>query len=275
MTGYTEGRKTEDMAILEVGNLSAGYGNGFVVRHVSLAVEPGEFVAILGRNGSGKSTLIKAVQNLLEHVEGTVRYAGEDVFGLTPRQVASRIAYVPQMAEPAFEYSVAEVVRMGRFARQGRIEGSSAGDDAAVAEAMRLTEVAEFGGKPLSQLSGGERQRVFIARALAQDTPLLLLDEPSSHLDIRYQAEIYSLLGTLRKDKGKTVVVAEHNINLAAAHAGRLIFLKDGAVAAEGDPAATVTAANISEIFGADVDIRKNARTGLPEISLACADKRL
>ena len=116
------------MAILEVGNLSAGYGNGFVIRDVSLAVEPGEFVAVLGRNGSGKSTLIKAVQNLLENVRGDGPCAaGEDVFGMSPRQVASRIAYVPQMAEPAFEYSVEEIVRMGRFARQGRFEGSSAG----------------------------------------------------------------------------------------------------------------------------------------------------
>lgn len=269
MTGYTEGRKTEDMAILEVRNLSAGYGNGFVVRDVSLAVEPGEFVAVLGPNGSGKSTLIKAVQNLLENVEGTVRCGGEDVFGLTPRQVASRIAYVSQMAEPAFEYSVEEVVRMGRFARRGRIERASAGDDAAVAEAMRLTEVEGLAAKSLSQLSGGERQRVFIARALAQDAPLLLLDEPSSHLDIRYQVEIYRILASLRCDGGKTVVVAEHNINLAAAHADRLVFLRDGAVAVEGTPAATVTAANIRAVFGAEVDIRGNARTGLPEISLA------
>ena len=274
MRGYTEGRKRRNMAILEVRDLSAGYGDGSVIRDVSLAVEPGEFVAVLGPNGSGKSTLVKAVQNLLEDVRGTVRCGGEDVFGMGPRRVASLVAYVPQMAEPAFEFTVEEIVRMGRFARQGRLERASAGDDAAVAEAMRLTEVDGLGARSLSQLSGGERQRVFIARALAQDAPLLLLDEPSSHLDIRYQAGIYRILAALRRDGGKTVVVAEHNVNLAAAHADRLVFLKDGMVAVEGTPAATVTAANIRAVFGADVDIRGNARTGLPEISLAGAERQ-
>ena len=257
------------MSMLEVKSLSAGYDGGFVIHDISLEVEAGEFVAILGRNGSGKSTLIKAVQDLLGNVRGSVRCGGEDVFRLGPRRLASKIAYVPQLAEPIFEYTAEEIVLMGRFARQGRFERASSEDEAAVAEAMRSTEVGSFGAKRLSQLSGGERQRVFIARALAQDTPLLLLDEPSLHLDISYQAEVYGILKDLQERRGKTVVAAEHNINLAAAYAGRLIFLKDGAVAAEGNAAATVTAGNILAIFGADVDIRENARTGLPEISLA------
>jgi len=269
VTGYTEA-----VSLLEVRDLEAGYGDGPVIRGLALAVEPGEFVAVLGPNGSGTSTRVKAVQTLLAGVRGTVRCGGEDVLGLSPRRIASMIAYVPQMAEPAFEYTVGESVRMGRFARQGRLERASAGDDAAVAEAMRLTEVDGLAAKGLSQLSGGERQRVFIARALAQDAPLLLLDEPSSHLDIRYQAEIYRILAALRRDGGKTVDVAEHNVNLAAAHADRLGFLKDGAVAAEGTPQQTVTAANIRGIFGADVDIRENARSGLPEISLAGEERR-
>lgn len=163
---------------------------------------------------------------------------------------------------------------MGRFARQGRLAKASGADEAAAAEAMRLTDVAGLRSKRLAQLSGGERQRAFIARALAQDAPLLLLDEPSSHLDIAYQVEIYAILKGLQRERGKAVVVAEHNLNLAAAHAGRLVFLKDGAVAAEGTPEDTVTAGNIRRIFGADVDIRENARTGLPEISLAAKGPR-
>lgn len=257
------------MAIIEVHDLSAGYDDGFVIHDVSLAIGPGEFVAVLGRNGSGKSTLIKAVQNLLGNVRGGVAFDGEDVFRMSPRRLAAKIAYVPQLAEPVFQYTVEEIVLMGRFARQGRLERASAADAAAVGEAMRLTEVGSLRTKRLSQLSGGERQRVFIARALAQDTPLLLLDEPSLHLDISYQVEVYGILKGLQKEKGKTVVVAEHNISLAAAYADRLVFLKDGAVAAEGAPKETVTAENIRRIFGAEVDIRENARTGLPEISLA------
>ena len=262
------------MNILEARDLSAGYGDGFVLRGVSLAVRPGEFVAVLGPNGSGKSTLIKAVQSLLGNVRGEVLCGGQDVFRMGPRRIAARIAYVPQLADPVFEYTVEEVVRMGRFARQGRLERASAEDEAAVAEAMRSTGVAGLGAKRLSQLSGGERQRAFIARALAQDTPLLLLDEPSLHLDIGYQAEVYGLLKGLQEDKGKAVVAAEHNINLAAAYAGRLVFLRNGAVAAEGTPAETVTAGNIRAIFGAEVDVRANARTGLPEISLAAGGRR-
>jgi iron complex transport system ATP-binding protein len=260
--------------MLEIKDLSAGYENGFVVHDVSLTVEPGEFVAILGRNGSGKSTLIKAVQNLLGNVRGRVFFGGEDVFRMSPRRLAARIAYVPQLADPIFEYAVEEIVLMGRFARQGRFEKASGADAAAVDEAMRLTEVGSLRVKRLSQLSGGERQRVFIARALAQDAPLLLLDEPSLHLDINYQAEIYGILKGLQKEKKKTILAAEHNVNLAAAYAERLIFLKDGALAAEGTPRDTVTPANIREIFGADVDIRENARTGLPEISLAGGERR-
>jgi iron complex transport system ATP-binding protein len=260
--------------MLEIKDLSAGYENGFVVHDVSLTVEPGEFVAVLGRNGSGKSTLIKAVQNLLGNVRGQVFFGGEDVFRMSPRRLAARIAYVPQLADPIFEYAVEEIVLMGRFARQGRFEKASGADAAAVDEAMRLTEVGSLRVKRLSQLSGGERQRVFIARALAQDAPLLLLDEPSLHLDINYQAEIYGILKGLQKEKKKTILAAEHNVNLAAAYAERLIFLKDGALAAEGTPRDTVTPANIREIFGADVDIRENARTGLPEISLAGGERR-
>ncbi|MGE5741731.1 MAG: ABC transporter ATP-binding protein, partial [Candidatus Aminicenantes bacterium RBG_16_66_30] len=130
------------MNILEVLGLSAGYDGGFVIHGISLAVGPGEFVAVLGRNGSGKSTLVKAVQDLLDKVSGQVLCDGEDVFRMGPRRIAAKIAYVPQMAEPVFEYTVGEIVLMGRFARQGRFERASAEDDGAVAEAMRLTDVA-------------------------------------------------------------------------------------------------------------------------------------
>jgi ABC-type cobalamin/Fe3+-siderophores transport system ATPase subunit len=261
------------MAILDIRDLSAGYGAGFVIRGISLAVEPGDFVAILGRNGAGKSTLIKAAQNLVAQVRGEVRCAGEDVSRLGPRRLAARIAYVPQMAEPVFDYTVEEIVLMGRFARQGRFERASAEDEAAVTAAVRLTGIAVLRGNKLTELSGGERQRVFIARALAQDTPILLLDEPSSHLDIAYQVELYGILKSLQDDHGKAVVVAEHNVNLAAGHAGRLVFLKDGVVALEGTPAETVTPENILGIFGAEVDVRPNARSGRPEISLAAAGR--
>jgi iron complex transport system ATP-binding protein len=260
------------MAILDIRDLSAGYGNGFVVRGISLSLDPGEFVAVLGRNGSGKSTLIRAAQGLLRHVAGRVSLDGADLFSLSRREVAGKIAYVPQLSEPVFEFTAGEIVRMGLFPRETRLQGTSSRGAAAVEEAMRATETASLRDKKMMHLSGGERQRVIIARALVQDTPVLLLDEPSLHLDISYQVEIYGILKGLQREKGKTILAAEHNINLAAAHAGRLVCLKSGSVAAEGTPGETVTAATIREIFGADVDVRTNARTGMPEVSLIPED---
>jgi iron complex transport system ATP-binding protein len=256
------------MGILEVKDLSAGYENGFVVRDISLAIESGGFVAVLGRNGSGKSTFIRAILGLLRNVRGQVLLEGEDLGRMGRREIAKKIAYVPQLSESVFEFTAGEIVRMGLYARQTRLQGLSPKDEKAVDEAMRLTETAAVRDKKMAHLSGGERQRVFIARALAQDTPLLLLDEPSLHLDISYQVEIYGILKGLQKEKRKTIFAAEHNINLAAAHAERLVFLKDGAVAVQGTPRETVTTDVIRDIFDANIDVRANLHTGLPEISL-------
>jgi iron complex transport system ATP-binding protein len=260
------------MAILDIRNLSAGYGNGFVVRGVSLNLEPGEFVAVIGRNCSGKSTLIRAAQGLLRHVEGRVSLDGADLLSLSRREIAGKIAYVPQLGEPVFEFTAGEIVRMGLFPRETRLQAFSARGAAAVEEAMRATETAALKDKKMIHLSGGERQRVIIARALVQDTPVLLLDEPSLHLDINYQVEIYGILKGLQTERRKAILAAEHNINLASAYAGRLVCLKSGSVAVQGTPKETVTAATIREIFGADVDVRTNARTGMPEISLIPED---
>ncbi len=257
------------MAILEARDLSAGYGDGFVVRDVSLRLEPGEFVALLGRNGAGKSTLIRALQGLLRDVDGQVSLDGRDIARMGRREIARRAAYVPQLAEPVFEVTAGEIVEMGLYARRPRLGPFSAAEEKAVGEAMRLTETESLRGRKMAHLSGGERQRVFIARALAQETPLLLLDEPSLHLDISYQVEIYGLLRRLQGDAGKTILAAEHNINLAAGHAGRLVFLKAGRVVLEGTPAETIRPETVRDIFQAEADIRANLRTGLPEISLA------
>jgi len=256
------------MAILEIEDLSAGYGDGFVIRNITLSLSAGEFAAVLGRNGAGKSTLIRAAQGLLSHVRGRVRLGGADLLSLSRREIAGKIAYVPQLSEAVFEFTAEDIVHMGLYARQSRLQGLTARDSAVVEEAMSLTETAALRGRKMAHLSGGERQRVFIARALAQDTPILFLDEPSLHLDINYQAEIYELLEALRNEKGKAILAAEHNINLAAAHAGRLICLKDGTVAVQGAPQDTVRPDVIRDIFGAKVDVRANLHSGLPEISL-------
>lgn len=257
------------MKFLSVENLEAGYGGPPVISGISLGLDPGEFLAVCGPNGSGKSTLVKAIQRLTPWLRGKITVNGRNLFELGARQVASLLAYVPQVFEPVFDFSVEETVAMARYYRQpGRLAGFSERDRAAMEEAMRLTEVIELREKKLNALSGGERQRVLIARALAQDTPLLLLDEPSSHLDLNFQLQVYRLLQALQKDRGKAILVAEHNLNLAAAYCSSLIFIKDGEIIARGRPQELLEKELIRETFGVEVEVRTNRSTGLPEISL-------
>lgn len=256
------------MVILEVKNLSAGYGNGHVIENISFSLNKGEFVSILGRNGSGKSTLIKALQGLLKNVSGRTIIEGEDISSLNPRKAARKIAYVPQIFSFSFEFSVMETILMGRYIHQRRLGGASSSDLKLIDEIMNLAQIVHLKEKKIAHLSGGERQRVFIARALAQDTPLLFLDEPSSHLDISFQVEIYHILKLLQEEKGKTILLTEHNINLAIPYSQKLMLLKEGKIQAQGTPEELITKDNIKKVFQADVDIRENLRSRLPEISL-------
>lgn len=255
------------MSILNVLNLSAGYGDSDVITDISFSLEQGEFIAVLGRNGSGKSTLIKALQGLLKKTSGTVEVNNKDAFALSARHLAKQIAYVPQISSLSFEFSVFEIIHMGRYVHQGRIERKTSLDEATIQDVMKLTEIFHLRHKKIAHLSGGEQQRVFIARALAQDTQLLFLDEPSSHLDISYQVEIYRILKRLQEEKGKTIIATEHNINLVIPYSQRLMFLKEGKIFAQGPPEKLITRSYIRDVFQADVDIRENARSGLPEIS--------
>lgn len=256
------------MAILEGKKLYAGYGGGDVVRDIGLRLERGEFACILGPNGSGKSTLIKALQGLLKDVSGEVTIDGMSLFRLTKREVARRVAFVPQIADIAFDFSVFELVAMGRYVHQSRLAGLSSSDRRLIRDVLEEVGIAPLQGRRVAHLSGGERQRVLIARALAQDTPLLLLDEPSSHLDLNYGLEIFALLAKLRQERGKTILSTEHNINLAVPYAHKIIFLKSGRIQAQGTPAEMITRERIKEVFQVDVDIRENRYSRLPEISL-------
>lgn len=256
------------MTLLNVQNLSAGYEDGNVIEDISFSLLPGEFVSILGRNGSGKSTLIKALQGLLKRAAGTVEVESISVFSMTPQKLSKKIACVPQMSSLSFQFSVEEIIRMGRYVHQRRLAGPSRADLDTVQEVMELTGIVHLRNNKIAHLSGGEQQRVFIARALAQNTPLLFLDEPSAHLDISYQIEIYRTLKSLQLEKGKTILSTEHNINLAIPYSQRLILLKEGRICAQGPPEELITKDRMKEVFGADVDIRENIHSGLPEISL-------
>ncbi|HQO76085.1 MAG TPA: ABC transporter ATP-binding protein [Candidatus Saccharicenans sp.] len=256
------------MKIIEVENLEAGYNRLPVLHQLSFGLDRGEFLAVCGPNGSGKSTLIKALQRLTPLLRGTVRLEGKNIFRLKPREIASRLAYVPQVSEAVFDFTVEGTVAMGRYVHQkNRLAGESVEDRLKIEEAMKLTGVTPLRNKSLSQLSGGERQRVLLARALAQETPVLLLDEPSSHLDINFQLQIYHLLRKLQLEKNKTILVAEHNLNLCLPYCQRLIFLKEGRIVAAGSPLEVINREIIRQVFDLEVELRENTSSGLPEIS--------
>ncbi len=255
--------------LLTVDQLLAGYEEKPVLKNLSLELNLGEFIAVCGPNGSGKSTLIKAIQYLLPWQRGEVRVKGQPVNTLKASQMARLMAYVPQVSEPVFNFTVEETVSMARYHRhKNRFSFLTEDDRKAIEEAMELTATAELKDKKLSELSGGERQRVLLARALAQDTPILLLDEPSSHLDLCFQLKIYNLLKELQTKKRIAILVAEHNLNLVVPYCSTLIFLKEGKIEASGPPAELLTEDLIKRIFGLEVELRENRSSGLPEISL-------
>jgi iron complex transport system ATP-binding protein len=229
-----------------------------VLRQISLTVEPGTFLAIVGPNGAGKSTLVNLLAGLLKPLSGTIAIAGADLRSYKPSQLAQRVALVRQEFIPAFGFSVAETVVMARTLHFGQAGFESQTDRAIADEAMELTDTHQFAARPLASLSGGERQRVFLARALAQDTPILLLDEPTSFLDLRHQVAIYDLLKSVQQVKGRTVIAVTHDLNLAAQYCDRVLLLgsspTDSAPATPcyrtGLPGEVLTPAGIEQAFG-------------------------
>ncbi|MBC7363776.1 MAG: ABC transporter ATP-binding protein [Candidatus Aminicenantes bacterium] len=257
------------MELLSVNLLEAGYPKQVVLREIRFKLEAGKFLAVCGRNGSGKSTLLRALLKLLPHLKGKIYLDSRDISQMKAREIAAITAYVPQVTEPVFNFSVEEIVSMARYFRQQiYFPRLSETDRKAVEEALILTETQNLKHKSFNHLSSGEKQRVLIARALAQDSPLILLDEPSSHLDLNFQLQVYQLLKRLQKEKGKTILVTEHNLNLCLPYCDRLIFLKNGKIMASGQPPEVVNRRILQEVFDLEVELRENSSTGLPEISL-------
>lgn len=247
----------------------AGYTHQAVLREINFELPAGQFLAICGPNGSGKSTLLRALLRLLPHLKGKIFLSEKDIFQLKTQEMARLVAYVPQVTEPVFDYSVEEIVAMARYSHRGTIFTClSDKDQKAIEDALALSGTIALRHRIFNQLSSGEKQRVLIARALAQDSPLILLDEPSSHLDLNFQLQVYRLLKKLQEERGKTVVVTEHNLNLCLPYCDRLLFLKGGKIVAGGRPLDTINRQLLQEVFDLEVELRENSSTGLPEISL-------
>lgn len=243
---------------LELQDVTFGYHpNQPVVGPISLALDTGTFLAVVGPNGAGKSTLIDLLAGLLRPQSGTISIDGRDIRSTTKPLLARKVAVVRQEFVPAFGFSVIETVMMARTPYFGRLGFECQGDRDIVAEALELTDTAQFAWRSVTELSGGERQRVFIARALAQDTPVLLLDEPTSFLDLNHQVRIYDLLKQIQRDKSRTIVAVTHDINLAAQYCDQAVLLRSGGADAShyrmGPPSEVLTAARIESAFGVRV----------------------
>jgi iron complex transport system ATP-binding protein len=252
--------------ILVLEDVRAGYGGGAVLRGVSLAVRPGEIVGLVGPNGSGKTTAVRVASRALRPWEGSVRVRGEDPYALAGRDAARLVAVVPQEMAPAFSFTVLEMVLMGRTPYRSVFGGGSPEDWARAREAMTAASVQHLADRPVEELSGGEWQRVVLAQALAQRAPVLLLDEPTSHLDVRHVVDVLSIVRTLAERERTAVLAILHDLNLATTLCDRLVVLHRGSVVAEGDPGSVVTDALLRDVYDVEADVVHDHATGRPTV---------
>ena len=252
--------------MLRADSVSFAYGPAkaghYVLTGVSFEVGRGRIVGLLGPNGSGKTTLLRILSGILRAQSGNVTVDDLDIRRLSRRELARRIAVVPQETHAAFDFTVLDIVLMGRYPHLGAFELEGAADLEIAREALEATGTRALESRQFSTLSGGEKQRVVIASALAQASDALLLDEPTASLDLGYQFEIATLLGRLNRERGTTMVVSTHDLNLAAALCGEIALLKQGRVLAQGSTKDVLTAANIRALYGVDADVHFHARAG-------------
>jgi iron complex transport system ATP-binding protein len=247
----------------------------FALRDFDLALRPGEILGVIGPNSAGKTTLIRLLTKILEPAQGEIRLDGTPLGRLSRWELARHVAVVAQDVPPGLPVTVEQVVLMGRFPHAPRRFFETADDLAVARAAMARTGVADLAGAPVESLSGGERQRVMLARALAQEPRLLALDEPTAHLDLRYQVECAALLRRINRERGVTVLLVSHDLNLAAEVSDRLLLLHEGRIAALGAPAEVLEEARLAGVYGCSVIVERNAVTGRPLVQIAWEKTRL
>ncbi len=253
---------------LRVESITARYGPRTVLADFSLNVARGEFLAVAGPNGSGKSTLVKAITGALPVSGGRIVVGGQDLRRIPARERARRMAVLGQETAVEFDFTAEEIVMMGRLPHLKRFRGESEKDRAAVRDAMKQTNTWDLRDRLVTKLSGGERQRVLMARALAQEPSLLVLDEPTSHLDIAHQVELLDLVRRLNRERSVTVIAVLHDLNLAALYATRMVMIRDGRPFAEGPPAEVVTEATVASVYGSRVQVVAHPVSGTPHVVL-------
>jgi len=255
--------------MIEVNSISFRYHEDWVLQDVSFRVEKGEFVGVIGPNGSGKTTLLKILYRLLSPRKGEILFELVPMRKMDRNDIARRIAVVAQETQLLFPFSVLETVLMGRSPYLGHLMFESEKDLEIAKKAMEWTKVFPFSERPMDELSGGERKRVFIARALAQEPEVILLDEPTANLDIHHQIDFLDLILTLNRERGLTIVMASHDMNIASEFCDRLILLQDGRIYKMGTPDEVITKENIESVYGCEVWIDQNPVSGMPRINLS------
>ncbi|MFD7032566.1 ABC transporter ATP-binding protein [Streptomyces sp. NPDC059917] len=249
--------------------MTAGYAGRTVVDGLSLEIEPGRITALVGPNACGKSTLLKSLARLLPVSAGSVLLDGHDIHALPTREVARRLGILPQTPIAPEGITVGDLVRRGRHPHQrfgAPARPTRDREDLVVAEALEATGTAELIGRPVDQLSGGQRQRVWIALALAQETPTLLLDEPTTYLDIAHQIEVMDLLADLNERTGRTIVLVSHDLNQAALYASTIVAMRDGRIVRQGSPHEVLTESTVADVFGLDCLVVPHPRSDRPQI---------
>lgn len=254
--------------MLEARNISVRFGDRDILSEVSVAARDGEIVALLGPNGAGKTTLLRTLNGSVDPVGGDVLVAGRSITEMSRREIARNIAVVAQENETKFPVSVLEFVLAGRFARGSAFGWESAEDRAAALRALEKCDLESYEKRAMNELSGGERQRVVLARALAAETPIVLLDEPTANLDLSHQALMLSLLRERCHEQGGSSVVITHDLNLASEFADRAVVLKNGQVLASGSSADVLTARNLKDAYDVDVLLDLNPASGRTRVTV-------
>ncbi|WP_408958658.1 heme ABC transporter ATP-binding protein [Natrinema sp. 74] len=268
----TEDRSSPDPATITVTDCSLAFGDLEVLEGISLTVDPGEFVGIVGPNGAGKTTLLRLISGALEPDSGMVTIDGVDVHDVSSKRSSRLVSVVPQDTTLSFSFPVRDVVEMGRHPHRSRFSSPTSEDRNAVERAVERTRTAELADRPIDEVSGGQRQRVVLARAIAQETPVMLLDEPTASLDVNHQVETLELVREL-VDEGRTVVAAIHDLDLAARYCDRLVMLSGGRVAEDGAPSTVLTSETLAASFDANAVVTPNPVTGAETVT-ALADAR-